>query len=251
MKILHVIFSTNRLKYLTKSIESLEKLDYGSHEVHRLIVDDYPKTRNNSLFQFLEKVNGFKCKLNPINLGLSVNWSEFFDWLDTQDYDYVLHQEDDVLLTETIKIDDLIAILESDDKMASVVLQRQPWYFHEQPTKVEENDISWNNGQYYLYKNTKTFPIIFSFYRSNITKYPFREYWKFNLNEGMIMVYLDFFHQMYSGMLKNCKGGHLIEHIGEESIGKRVLVGEPNWEQFAHIHPDVPHNSRDGNPINN
>lgn len=251
MKILHVIFSTNRLKYLTKSINSLNLLDYSGHTVDRLIVDDYPKTRNNRIFELIGAAHNFKLTLNSENLGLSVNWSNFFDWLATQDYDYILHQEDDVLLNSPVSLNDLLNVLESDQKIASVVLQRQPWYFHEQPFKLEESDIPWNNGQYHYYKNTATFPIIFSLYRKSIIEYPFRDYWKFNLNEGMIMVYLNHFYQMYSVMLKNSMGGHLIEHIGEESIGKRVLEGEPNWEQFAHINPDIPHSSRNGAPINN
>jgi hypothetical protein len=131
--------------------------------------------------------------------------------------------------------------------MASVVLQRQPWYFHEQPCKIEESDTQINS--YYYSKNTKTFPIIFSLYRKNIVDFPFREYWKFNINEGMIMVYLDWFHKMYSGMLKSPNGEPLIEHIGEESTGKRILKGEPNWEQFDHMDPNRVYSSRTGTPM--
>lgn len=250
MKILHVIFSTNRIKYLTKTLESHKNLDYGDHQVTKLIIDDYPATRNDAIFELLCKTHNMLHWLHTENLGLSVTWSQFFDWLKDTDYDYVLHQEDDVVLIEPIKIDDLIQILESDSKMASVVMQRQEWYHYEEPPKLEETDISWNDGQYYYSKNTKTFPIIFSFYRKNIVEYPFRDYWKFNMNEGMVMVYLDYFHQMYSAQLKTAEGGNIINHIGEESIGKRVLEGEPNHELFAHIHPDIPHNSRTGEPIN-
>lgn len=247
MKILHVIFSTNRLKYLTKTLDSIKLIDYGNHQVDKLIIDDYPKTRNDLILDMIAKVHGFNLALNQENLGLSVNWSNFFDWLADKDYDYILHQEDDVLLMEPIKIDDLINLLDSDENMASVVLQRQPWYFNETETKLEENDIPW--GKYFYSKNTKTFPIIFSLYRKNIITYPLREYWGFNINEGMIMVYLDHFHKMYSAMLKSSEGKHLLYHIGEESIGKRLLPGEPNWEQFAHIDPDHFHNSRDGSKI--
>ena len=73
-----------------------------------------------------------------------------------------------MVLAQPIKIDDLIDALESDPNMASVVLQRQPWYFHEEPSKIEPTDTQ--IGRYYYSKNTKTFPIIFSLYRLNKPK---------------------------------------------------------------------------------
>lgn len=244
MKILHVVFSCNRIKYLTRTLDSWKNIDYSGHEVTRLIVDDYPRTRNNRIFNLLAKTHKTLLWLNEENLGLSVTWSSFFNWLKTQDYDYVLHQEDDVVLTSPIKVDDLINILESDSNMASVVLQRQPWYFHEQEPKINETDTQ--VGGYFYEKNVKTFPIIFSLYRKSICEYPFQDYWKFNINEGMVMVYLDWFHKMYSATLKGPNGEALIEHIGEESTGKRILMGEPNWENFAHMDPNRVYSSRDG-----
>jgi hypothetical protein len=66
------------------------------------------------------------------------------------------------------------------------------------------------------------------------------------MNEGMAMVYLDHFHQMYAGMLKNSEGKHIIQHIGEESTGKRILPNEPRYEFFAHMDPDKVYSSRNG-----
>lgn len=252
MKVLHVIFSCNRLQYLTKSLDSLKLLDYGNHEVTRLIIDDYPRTRNNNIFDLFAKVHKTLLWLHEENYGLSVTWSSFFDWLKEQDYDYILHQEDDVILLEPVKLDDMIEVLDSDEKMASVVLQRQPWYFHEVESKIEPEDqsiVTSRGTQFYYSKNIKTFPILFSLYRKSIIEYPFREYWKFNLNEGMIMVYLEWFHKMYSANLKNSQGSNIIEHIGEESTGRRLLEGEPNWEQFAHMDPNKTYTSREGNLV--
>jgi hypothetical protein len=244
MKILHVIFSCNRIRYLFPTLDSLKNLDYGDHQVDRIIIDDYPRTRNDAIFDLIEKRYGFKVWYNKENKGLSVNWTEFFIALKGMNYDYILHQEDDVVLINPTRLDDLISVLESDEKMASVVLQRQPWYFHEKPSCIEPDDVQF--GKYYYSKNTKTFPIIFSLYRKSIIEYPFREYWGFNINEGMIMVYLDHFHQMYSAQLKNSDGSNMINHIGEESTGKRILEGEPNWEQFAHMDPNKTYTSREG-----
>lgn len=244
MKILHVIFSCNRLRYLFPTLNSLKNVDYGNHEVRKIIIDDYPRTRNNAIFDLIGKMYGFEIWLNHTNKGLSVNWSDFFTSLKGMDVDYILHQEDDVILKEPIKVDDLIECLESDSHMASVVLQRQPWYFHEKPSQIESDDTLFK--QYRYSKNIKTFPIIFSLYRKSIIDYPLREYWNFNINEGMVMVYLNYFHQMYSAHLKNSDGNHIIEHIGEESTGKRILEGEPNWEQFAHMDPNRIYTSREG-----
>lgn len=247
MKILHITFSCNRLHYLTKAMESWSNLDYGDHEVTRLIIDDYPRDRNYLIFDLLARMHKTQLWMNQENLGLSVTWSRFFEWLATQDYDYILHQEDDVVLTKKIHIDDMIRCLESDPKMASVVLHRQPWYFHETATNITPEDTQFEG--YWYSKNTKTFPIIFSLYRKNIIEYPFRKYWGFNINEGMIMVYLDYFHQMFSATLKGSNGENLIEHIGEECKGKRLVEGEPNWEQFAHMDPNKLYNSRNGSLI--
>lgn len=247
MKILHVIFSCNRIKYLTRSLDSLRLLDYGNHQVDRLIVDDYPRTRNNAIFDLLCKAYGFNSILQTENLGLSVTWTRFFKLLENLDYDYILHQEDDVVLKYPTKLDDLINVLETDPKMASVVLQRQPWYFTESEVKIEPSDVRIND--YYYSENRKTFPIIFSLYRKSIIDYKFIDYWKFNVNEGMIMVYLDYFHKMYSATIKGLNGENLIEHIGEETTGKRILEGEPNWEQFAHMDPNRVYSSRNGKLI--
>lgn len=247
MKILHIVFSCNRIKYLTKTLESWSNLDYGDHEVTRLIVDDYPRTRNDAIFELLAKTHKTLIWRNRENLGLSVTWTNFFNWLKGQNYDYILHQEDDVVLKTKIHINDLIECIESDSKMASVVLQRQPWYFDETESKIDENDIQFKS--YYYSKNIETFPIIFSLYRKSLCHIPFADYWKFNLNEGMIMVYLDYFHQMYSATLKGANGENLIEHIGEECTGKRILPGEPRYEFFAHMDPDKVYTSREGRLI--
>ena len=244
MKILHVIFSCNRLKYLTKTLESLSNLDYCGHDVDRLLIDDYPRTRNDAIFYLIAKANNFNLSLNPENYGLSVTWTNFFNYLKNTDYDYILHQEDDVVLKEIIKVDDMIECLESDAKIASVVLQRQPWYFHESDSKVEETDTQFK--QFYYSKNHITFPIIFSLYRKQICETPFIEHFGFNLNEGMIMMYLNQNFRMYSASLKGAEGQNLIEHIGEESTGKRILPGEPRYEYFAHMDPNKVYTSREG-----
>jgi hypothetical protein len=230
-------------------MDSWCNLDYGGHQITRLIIDDYPRTRNDAIFELFAKTHKTLLWKNTENLGLSVTWSNFFNWLKTQDFDYILHQEDDVVLKGIIRINDMIECLQSDSKIASVVLQRQPWYFTESECKIEPDDTAFKN--YYYSKNTKTFPIIFSLYRKNIVDYPFQDYWGFNLNEGMIMVYLNHFEQMHSVTLKAQNGLNLIEHIGEVSTGKRILPNEPRYEFFAHMDPNKFYTSREGKLIEN
>ena len=45
------------------------------------------------------------------------------------------------------------------------------------------------------------------------------------------------------------EGQNLIVHIGEETVGKRLEQGEPNWEQFSHMDPNRFYNSRNGQLI--
>ena len=213
MKILHVIFSCNRIKYLTKTLESWKHLDYGSHQVDRLLIDDYPRNRNEAIFELLGKTHNFCYKFNEENLGLSVNWSQFFDWLKDTDYDYVLHQEDDVLLTQPIKIDTLIEVLESDPKMASVVLQRQPWYFTESDSKIEPDDVRFK--EYYGSRNEKTFPIIFSLYRRDITKHPFQQYCLSGFGFSVLPPHTS---AVYTCPLEPLPLGAIAVHMGETVI---------------------------------
>jgi hypothetical protein len=230
-------------------MDSWKNWDFGDHEVHRILIDDYPRTRNDRIFLTLKQIyNIDELQLHEENRGLSVTWTEFFELLKNRDYDYILHQEDDVVLNQPVKIDDMIQLLESDNKMASVVLKRQPWYSWDSDLGVSETDLNFDNK--YLYeKNTQTFPIISSLYKREIVYAKFKEYWGFNLNEGMIMVFLGELHSMYSSTLKNLDGSNIIEHIGEEFTGRRILENEPRWEVFKQYNPNKSYCSRTGNLI--
>ena len=47
MKLLHVVFSTNRVEFLKKTFEAQKKFDYTGLDVHHLFIDDYPLGRDN------------------------------------------------------------------------------------------------------------------------------------------------------------------------------------------------------------
>jgi hypothetical protein len=243
MKICHVIFSTNRIEYLTKTLESHKLMDFGDHEITRILVDDYPKNRNTNIFYVLQKLYKIdKLWLHEENKGLSVNWTELFTWLRKQNFDYILHQEDDVVLLEPIKLDDLIEFLQTYDQICSVVLERQKWYHYETEPTIKDTDFLYKN-KYYVESKNFTFPIIFSLYPSWIVHEDIVKEYGFNYNEGIMMVHLKEKHNKFCGFFKNINGKNLIQHIGVTTQGKRVLKGEPNYEFFSYMDPEKTYNT--------
>jgi hypothetical protein len=67
-----------------------------------------------------------------------------------------------------------------------------------------------------------------------------------NLNEGLIGKTLYECLGLVSGHLKHASGKNLINHIGDYFVGRRVLPGEPNYEQFECFDPLKRYNSRTG-----
>lgn len=248
MKICHLIFSCNRLKYLIPTLESGKKIDFGEHEVYKILVDDYPRTRNNNIFNLLKDTYDIdELVLNPENKGLSKNWTDTWEKLKGYNFDYIFHQEDDVIINEPIKIDDLIELLSTDEKMVQVVLQRQKWYSTEEDMCVV-NPTDTPFKDYLYFKDTDVFSPISSLYSTSLLNEGYIDYYGFNLNEGMIMVYLNWLYESYSAHLKGNDGRNLITHIGEEFTGRRLLEGEPNFEKLNYD-PNKMYSSRNGDEL--
>lgn len=230
--ICQVLFSTNRLDYLTQTLEAQSHLDFGSHTVHKIFFDDYPQGRNNRLVRMLAETYGYtEIILHEENRGLSVTWTEFFNLIRDRQYDYIWHQEDDVVITQPVKIDDLIGLMESDASIVQTVLKRQPWYTWDDPQLLRETDETWL--AYRFERDRNVFAIIASLYPGWVVREPFVDYYRFNLNEGMIFQYLN---RKYPGacsaIVKQSDGTPLITHIGDYFHGKRICPGEPNWHLF-------------------
>jgi len=244
-KVCHVIFSTNRLEYLIPTLESTKNLNFENCIVHRIFIDDYPKTRNDAeITNLVSKYNFNEIILHSENKGLSVTWSEFWDLIKDRDYDYVFHQEDDVKILEEIKIIDLIELLQNDSQLSQTRLTRQAWYHNEQDPTYLETDFIYKNFRYT--KSSLIFSPMASLYSHKLTKIPYRQIHDINLNEGMLGNIL--YHQLglITGEIKNQHGGHLVEHIGEWFVGKRVIQGEPGYENFSRYDPDIKYNSKTG-----
>ena len=244
-KICQVIFSTNRLEYLLPTLEAQRNLNYHGCEVHKIFIDDYPKTRDDTYTTELVKSYGYdEIILHPDNRGLSVTWTEFWELIKDRDYDYVFHQEDDVEILEPVLITDLIELLEKEQLVSQLRLSRQAWYFHETDPVAEANDLIYKNFRYT--KKSLIFSPMASLYKHSITKIPFRQTYDFNLNEGLVGKVLFDQYAMVTAEIKNYYGKNIVKHLGEWFVGKRVLPGEPGYEQFEKYDPDIKYNSRPG-----
>ena len=247
MKICRVIFSTNRPEFLIPTLESHQKyIDFGDHEVYGIFIDDYPKDRNDKLIIDLAKKSGFnEAVLHTENLGLTPTWTELWNYLSTQDYDYIWHHEDDVVFGEPIKIQTLIDFLEENKEFCQVNLKRNPWYDFE----LNKPAITWEDKFFREYRydvRNDYFWTMASLYPSWVTKEPVKEVEGCNLAEYPVMKYFKEQRKMKMAILKNQDGSNLVEHIGVYSQGKRVLEGEPGWEGFKWFDPNKRYDSKTG-----
>lgn len=254
-KVCQVIFSTNRLAYLTKTLASQRLLNFDGCTVDKIFIDDFPKDRNDLLVKTIVNSFGYnEVYLHEKNQGLSVTWTEFWNLIRDRDYDYVWHQEDDVVLLEPVKVADLIELLQSDPLMSQAVLQRQPWYSNETAAVAETSDRVFKTFR--IVKNSAIFSPMASLYSIDRVRFPYsqwyREYYadtnfcSINFNEGMVGKALLESCELVSATVKNSRGRNLIEHIGDYFVGKRVLPDEPHYDQFAQYDPEKRYNSKNG-----
>lgn len=248
MRICRVIFSTNRVRYLTKTLESFRRLDFGGHEVHSIFIDDYPKGRNDYQIQTIAQYYGYdQIILHPENMGLTRTWAEFNDIVRNQNFDYVWHQEDDAELLRPLDVNVCIRLLEQYPDAHQVSLKRQPWYFHEKETRIEDDDIVFEN--YRFNKKYLHFWTMASLYRHNITTYPYMDRYGYNPSEAVVMEYLRERFNSFSAVLKNPDGSEMVNHIGEYTQGKRVEENEPGWANLNWMDPNKRYCARVGREL--
>lgn len=244
-KIVQVIFSTNRLEYLIPTLRNMNNLNYYGCEVHKVIIDDYPRTRNNIMFTELCKIYGIdEIILNEENKGLSLNWTDFYKLIADRNYDYIFHLEDDVKILEPVLVTDLIELLEKDPEVSQVQLARQSWYHFEKDPSASAADYLYKNYRYI--KGSLIFSPMASLCPAEIVTYPITKEYGCTLNEGIIGRYMYEKLNKVSINVRNYYGKHIIEHIGEWFVGKRVLPNEPSYELFSHYDPNLKYYSRDG-----
>jgi hypothetical protein len=254
-KICQVIFSTNRIEYLTTTLKSLDKLDCSGFEVDRIFIDDFPKGRNDRVISTLVKAFGFHEQyLHTVNKGLTVTWTEFWNLIRDRNYDYVWHMEDDIEIVEPVPLQDLVDLLEQDPDLSQVKLERQAWYWHEK--EPEALDTDWTFKNYRYRKGDPLFSLMASLYSMDRVRCNYGEWFaencpgegleNINYNEGMVGLVLANEFKKVSGVLKTQQGKNMVRHIGEYCVGQRVLPNEPNYEQFAKFDPEKRYYSSTG-----
>lgn len=254
-KICQVIFSTNRLEFLSKTLQQQHNLNFQGCTVDKIFIDDFPKGRNDMLVTELARCFGYnEIYLHEKNQGLSVTWTKFWNLIKDRDYDYIWHQEDDVEILEPVVITDLIELLQADSQLSQVVLKRQPWYPNEVESTALDSDVLFKNFR--VEKSSAIFSPMASLYSIDKVRFPYSQWYKenypydnyhtINFNEGMIGKALLEHTNLVSGHVKNQHGNNMINHIGNYFVGQRVLPHEPHYEQFACFNPEIKYNSRNG-----
>jgi hypothetical protein len=231
-------------------LSSFQKLNFGDHQVYGIFIDDYPKGRNDDQITSMAKYYGYdQIILHPENMGLTRTWAQFNDLVRDMDFDYIWHQEDDVELLAPLDINVCLRLLESDPKLCQVALKRQPWYFHEQATRIEDDDHLFEDYRY----NEKRFHFwtMASLYAHRVTTYPYKEYFGFNPSEAVVMEYLMREFDSRSAVLKNADGSEIVHHLGEYTQGKRVEDNEPGWQNLNWMDPNKRYSARNGRELDN
>jgi hypothetical protein len=248
MKICRVIFSANRFEFLIPTLQSHEQfVNFGDNEVYSIFIDDYPMRRyDNAIIDTAKKYGFNEVVLHPNNKGITLTWSELWEYLSTQDFDFIWHHEDDVVFTQPINIQLLIDFLQNNPKVCQICLQRNPWYDYElnQPL-IEESDIILNDNFRYNLKD-EHFWTLASLYPHWLTKEPIKETLGCNLGEYPVMKYFKDRYNMKMAILKNHDGTQIVEHIGIWSQGTRVLENEPGWEKFKYFDSMKRYDSKTG-----
>lgn len=262
MRICQVLFSTNRIPYLSRTLEAQSKfLDFtGCEAVDKIFFDDFPLGRDNAQITALAKSHGYQeIYMHDENKSIGATWREFFDLIRERDYEHVFHSEDDILVLEPVNVNLLIDFLESTDNASQCVLKRQPWYVHEKPSEPLDDDLIHGpfRGEFSAAKFY--FTPICSLYRMDAVRldywrwyaehYPSETIWQnTNPNEAFCGKCLLEGFGLQSLHVKNREGKNLIEHVGLFTQGKRLLPNEPGYPTFAKYDPEKRYDSRTGQP---
>lgn len=244
-RICQVVFSTNRLEYLTKTLKSQKLLDCQGCQVTKILFDDYPQGRCNATITALAKSHGYELQLHEQNQGITGTWQHLFDIVKQQEFDYIWHQEDDAEILHPVKFQDLIEILQAYPLLSQVQLKRNNWYAHEtQPVTALPQDTVFKN--YRIEHGNPYFWMMASFYPAWIA----REYDPVKQqaypSESTLANFMLQKSGSQAGLLKTHTGNIMVNHFGEYSRGQRVRPGEPGWESFQYIDPRLDYNSRTG-----
>lgn len=261
IKLCFAVFSTNRPEYLVRALDSQRLLNInGCEVVDRILIDDFPLGRDDgSIRNLAAQYNYQHIILHKENRSIGATWRELWDLIKPYDCDYVWHQEDDAVILESVCVSDLADLLATYPKLSQVVFKRKPWYRGELPSVSEESDFLWrsfrgefNAGKYYfssiasLYSIARVRIDYQKWYRERYPHEPI--FHNANINEALIGKVLIEGFGLQAMHMKNAVGGPLLEHIGEYTVGKKVLPHEPGFPHFAGFDPERRYSSITGKP---
>jgi len=246
VRICHVIFSTNRIEYLSRTLRAQQNFDYTGCEVDRILIDDYPRGRNNLLITALARSFGFnEIHLHAENMGITRNWQYFFSLIRDRGYDYIMHQEDDVEVMYPTPVMDMVDLLRLDTRLSQVQLKRNNWYAHEtEPVGPRDTDWFFRNYRYEI--DNPYFWMMTSLCPAWIAQEPVLEVMGANPSESVMSNYLRTHHGLQTALLKTQQGGIMVNHIGQYNRGIKVVPGEPGWELFQNLDNKINYNSQNG-----
>ena len=252
IKVTILFLSCNRLEYLRTMLASFhQQLDFNGVEVYKILMDDYPKGRDDSVFEDIaEEYQIDRLVMNDENLGLSVAWKKIWS-LVPPDTDYIWHQEDDFRIFAPVIYpgnDPYYASLSRPPN--AIGLEAPEWYRN-------ESDFVYKIGQRQVGKTVEfTIPeeegqpavppqavIVHQYYfNANPCLYPYwvstEEYPHMPQESVIIEQLAKLYPEYHSGILGQPEDPPLVRHIGEYNQGKKVLEGEPGWDWLKNYDPE-------------
>lgn len=250
-KVCMFVVGTNRPEYLTRALTSQRNLDWSGIELTKTLCDDMPLGRDDAKMVGISEEYKFdNLYLANENKGIGRTWQMAFDSIKGMDYDYIFHQEDDVVILEHVSMLSMIRMFESRPDLSQLVFKRQPWYPHETQSVPLDDDWCFENlrGEFNLAK--QFFTPICSLYPSMAAEIDYQKWYREtypdnpvlaggHINEWYIGKMFWEQYKLQSMHVKGIRGQNLINHIGKYTIGKKILPHEQGYANFAGIDPTV------------
>lgn len=252
LKVTLLIFTTSRYDYLIPTLESMyEQVDFSDVDVYTMLIDDNPVDRDIGILMDLKNKYGIdEIMLNEKNLGYSLSWKRAWASLPF-DTDYVWHQEDDFIYNKKVNVFNMIrTLMTCPTTLTQLVLKRQVWFeTNDFITKIESGKV----GREVCFgstddKDVDCVTIHQYYFNANPCVYPYwvtQEEYSHNPQESVIASDLrKKYPDRYSAFYGEAKGEAYVKHIGEYTIGKKCLEGEPGWSYLKKYDPDKKYYSK-------